>query len=78
MDNDTVWFEAQLSLIRWHLDAAISASLEKARVHFQQAQEVHARTCSSLLAANLSEEIRKRLEHECSELKARLDLTRGA
>lgn len=78
MEQDTEWFEVQLSIIRWHLDSAITASLEKARIHVQQAQEVHARTCSSLMAAILNEEIRKRLQNECSELKARLDLVRRA
>ncbi len=70
------WFELQLSLIRWHLDAANSASIEKARIHIQKAQEAHAQTCGSLVHASLSKEAQERLEQECSELKARLDAVR--
>ena len=67
------WFELQLSVVRWHLDAAVSASGERARTHIQKAREAHAQTCGSVAHAGLGKAVQERLEKECSELRARLD-----
>lgn len=73
MDKDLEWAEVQLALVRWHLDAANSASRERARIHVQQATEAHARTTKWLMDARVDKEARERLAREHADLKARLD-----
>lgn len=77
MDKDIKWFELQLTIVRWRLDAVMSAPMEEARIHIQQAQELHAKICASLVHAKFDEPVQERLERECSELGIRLNAARG-
>ncbi len=77
MEKDIEWFELQLTVVRWHLDAANAARTDAVRAHIQKARGVHAGVCASLAHANFDKEARERLERECSELGTRLDAARG-
>lgn len=71
--HDFAWIQTQLTVTRWHLDAAGSAAAEAVRHHVEQAQSVFGVTVGRLAVLQLSTEERDSIERELSEVRARLE-----
>jgi hypothetical protein len=72
MHAEFEWFETRLTVARWHLDAALSASVEMAAVHLRQSREIQGRLRARLSECTLAGEQRSRIAAGLDELHARL------
>jgi hypothetical protein len=70
------WFETKLTVARWHVDAALTASPEAATFHLRQAQEIERRLRVRLVECKLGEEQRRRMVAALDEFAARLSAVR--
>jgi hypothetical protein len=66
------WFETRLTVARWHLDAALTATRESAAAHLRQAGEMEQRLRTSITECKLGEEQHRRIVAGLDELTARL------
>jgi hypothetical protein len=66
------WFETRLTVARWYLDAALSASPEAGAAHLQRARELERRLRVRVTECSLDEEQRRHLVRRLDELAARL------
>ena len=70
---DLTWIQGQLTLARWHLDAAASSAADAVRHQLQKARDVYERTRISLARADLSEEQLALIERELAAVRVRLE-----
>ncbi len=73
MSADMAWFQVQLALANWHLDAAISAPTEAARHHREKAHESCERVVAALTSATLSASQREEVERRIGAVRSRLE-----
>lgn len=74
--HDITWVETQLTVARWHLDAALSTTAEAARCNLQRSCHV----CDSLMDAlsrlDVAAEKREGFERELAKIRSRLEALR--
>jgi sialic acid synthase SpsE len=73
-DCDLTWIQGQLTLARWHLDAAANSAADAVRHQLQKARDVYQRTMLSLLRAELHDEQRGSIERELAAVHVRLEI----
>jgi hypothetical protein len=73
MDRDITWIQTQLTMARWYLDAAVTATAESVREHVQRARQSYEGVLQSFSQLDLDGEQREQLEREVSALKARVE-----
>ena len=71
-EPDPKWVEAQLTLVRWHLDAMLSANADLRRDHWHRAATLFNEIEVALDGVELSPTLRAQLERELATLKARI------
>jgi hypothetical protein len=73
MGTDIAWFQMQLALVQWHLDAALSAALEAVRHHHREkAREAYVQAIAVLPSAKLNPDQREEVARRIAALHLRL------
>lgn len=67
------WIQTQLTLTRWHLNAAAHATSETLHRHLHQAHRMYEVTARSLSELSLDGDQRSFIERELAAVRARLD-----
>lgn len=70
---DLTWIQGQLTLARWHLDAAANSAADAVRHQMQKARDVYEKTRISLSRAELNDEQRASIERELAAVRVRLE-----
>lgn len=73
MTADVEWFEIQLAVANWNLDAALSAPAKAVPDHREKAQETCTQMLAALTNADLSLDQREQIEQRINALKVRLE-----
>ena len=73
MSADMEWFQLELALANWHLDAALSAAAEAVQYHRDKAQQSYSRAVAALTSATLSEDQRAEVERRIHAVRSRLE-----
>ena len=73
MGTDMEWFQIQLALAHWHLDAAVSGAADTMRYHREKAQEVYTRVLSAATSSVLNADQRDEIERRIVALRSRLE-----
>jgi hypothetical protein len=74
-DRDITWIQTQLTMGRWYLDAAASASAEFARNYLERARRTYEGILQSLSQLDLSSEERELIGKAVSTLGERIAAT---
>lgn len=74
-DREITWIRLQLTLTRWHLDAASSAATEAVHSYLQRARHVYEVSAQALRTCQLTCAERSEFERELSSLGAALEVT---
>jgi hypothetical protein len=72
MDDDIAWLQTQLTVARWHLDAALSAPIEIARRNIDRARQAYDGAHDALRELNLTVERRDIIARELASIRERL------
>jgi hypothetical protein len=75
--RDIEWLRLQVTLMRWHLDAAGSAAAEAVHQYLRRARNAYENSESALAECQLTHEERREVEMALSSLSTELEL-RGA
>lgn len=73
-DRNITWFRLQLTLMRWHLDAARSAATEAGHHYLQRVRNVYEMLEHALSKCQLTHDERREIEMELSALATELEL----
>lgn len=71
-DEDIAWLQTQLTVARWHLDAAIAAPIEVARRNIERARQAYDGAREALRDLSLSAERREALARDLASVRERL------
>ena len=77
IDDDIKWLQTQLTVARWHLDAAIAAPIEIARRNIDRARQAYDGAREALRELGLTGEPHEALSQELKGIRERL-LAAGA
>ncbi len=77
IDDDIKWLQTQLTMARWHLDAAIAAPIEIARRNIDRARQAYDGAREALRELGLTGEPYQELSQELRGIRERL-LAAGA
>jgi hypothetical protein len=72
IDDDLAWLQSQLTVARWHLDAAIAAPIEIARRNIERARRAYDGAREALRKAGLTGERHRALTRELDHIRERL------
>lgn len=72
IDDDVKWLQTQLTVARWHLDAAIAAPIEMARRNIDRARQAYEGACEALRELGLTGERYDALSEELDGVRERL------
>ena len=72
IDDDIKWLQTQLTVARWHLDAAIAAPIEVARRNIDRARQAYEGACEALRELGLTGERHQALSQELKHVRERL------
>jgi hypothetical protein len=73
-DDDITWFRLQLTLMRWHLDAARSAATEAVHHYLQRVESAYEMSEHALNRCRLTHDERTEVEIELAALSTELEL----
>ena len=68
----------QVTLAQWHLDAALSAQPDIARVHLHRAQEAYTQALTASARADLNPDERSDVHRRLEALRSRMESARDA
>lgn len=74
--HDVTWIQTQLTVARWHLDAALSASTEAAHHNAQRSCHVCESAMNALSHLSVPAEQREEFERELAAIRSRLEALR--
>lgn len=74
--HDVTWIQTQVTLARWHLDAALSACTEGAQHNLQRSWQVCESTMNVLSHLDVPAEQREEFERELATIRSRLETFR--
>ncbi len=72
IERDIAWLRSQLTVARWHLDAALSAPVEMARRNIDRARQAYEGARQALRDLNLTGEPHEALRGELARVRERL------
>jgi hypothetical protein len=72
IDDDIKWLQLQLSVARWHLDAAMAAPIEMARRNIDRARQAYDGAREALRELGLTGERQQALSQELKRIRERL------
>lgn len=76
--HDIIWVQTQLTVARWHLDAALSSTAEAALHNLQRSCHVCESTMNALSHLDVPSERREEFEQELAAIRSRLQTLREA
>ena len=71
-ERDIAWLRSQLTVARWHLDAALAAPLERARSNIERARLAYEGAREAFRDLNLTGERHEALAQELARVRERL------
>lgn len=71
-DDDVAWLQTQLTVAKWHLDAALTAPIELARRNIDRARQAYESAREALREIGLTGERYQSLSHELTHIRERL------
>lgn len=71
-EEDIMWLQTQLTVARWHLDAAIAAPIEMARRNIDRARQAYEGAREALRELGLTGERHHALSQELNSIRERL------
>ena len=74
IERDIAWLRSQLTVARWHLDAALAAPVGMARRNIDRARQAYEGAREALRDLNLSEETHEVLAKELARVRERLQV----
>ena len=72
IERDIAWLRTQLTVARWHLDAAVAAPVEMARRNIDRARMAYDGAREALRDLNLTGEPHQTLTQELARIRERL------
>lgn len=72
IDDDIKWLQTQLTVARWHLDAAIAAPIGMARRNIDRARQAYETACEALKELGLTGERHQAFSQELRSIRERL------
>jgi hypothetical protein len=72
MDDDIAWLQTQLTMARWHLDAALAAPIELARRNIERARQAYDGAREALENLDVTAERRELIARELVSIRERL------
>lgn len=72
IDDEIAWLQTQLTVARWHLDAAIAAPIEMAHRNIERARQVYHGARETLTELGLAGERYQALSRELKSIRERL------
>lgn len=72
IEEDIRWLQTQLTVARWHLDAAIAAPIEMARRNIDRARQAYEGAREALRELGLTGERQQALSQELDSIRERL------
>lgn len=74
--HDIIWVQTQLTVARWHLDAALSTTAEAAQHNLQRCCHVCESTMNAISHGEVPAEQREEFERELAAIRSRLETLR--
>ena len=78
IERDIAWARSQLTVARWHLDAALAAPVEMARRNIDRARQAYEGARQALRELNLSGTRQEALAGELAHVRERLQAAGAA
>lgn len=72
IDDEVAWLHTQLTVARWHLDAAVTAPIEMARRNIERARQSYDVAREALAELSPTGELHERLSRELKAIRERL------
>lgn len=73
MDDDIAWLQTQMTMARWHLDAALAAPTEVARRSIDRARRAYDGAREALADLDVAAERRETIVRELAGIRERLE-----